>query len=267
MSRHLASREWRGIVTDLDGTLLCSDGTLSPTTVHVLGRLAKRGGAVIAATARPLFSARQLLRPLNPQPVVIASNGACAHVNGSTLVVGFINEKIGTTLIHSLVSRHSIRAKADSATESQQIEARRCGPIPILSVRGVTCIAVSFEDDPEACYVECADLAHELGLGITRSEANLFEFLPPGISKGSTLRYLCTDHLGIAMDHLVAFGDMENDIPLFDACGLSFAISHAPPTVRLRAVGSAPSNDDDGVAQVITQLRFTTTPEHSVLVV
>ncbi|MDQ6642029.1 MAG: HAD family hydrolase, partial [Actinomycetota bacterium] len=69
----------------------------------------------------------------------------------------------------------------------------------------------------------------------------------------STLELLCAQH-GIDADEVLALGDMPNDIALLTWAGTSYAMGNAHPTVREIADHVAPTNDEDGVAQVIERL-------------
>ncbi|CAE7559928.1 ywpJ [Symbiodinium natans] len=81
------------------------------------------------------------------------------------------------------------------------------------------------------------------------------EFLSADVSKGDTLRRLCTEHLGISMDEVIAFGDNFNDIEMLQLAGQGVAMQNARE--ELKEVASRVSewtNDDDGVARELEQL-------------
>lgn len=50
------------------------------------------------------------------------------------------------------------------------------------------------------------------------------------------------------------FGDMPNDLPLFQWAGRAFAVANAHPLVLAAADEVVPSNDDDGVARTLRVL-------------
>ena len=66
------------------------------------------------------------------------------------------------------------------------------------------------------------------------SERNYLEVLPPGISKGVGLVWLC-QWLGIPLERVVAVGDQESDVSMFERVGLGVALAHAPESVRRKA--------------------------------
>lgn len=87
-------------------------------------------------------------------------------------------------------------------------------------------------------------------LYITRSRANLLEFLHPHVSKGFALRYLA-EHYHLDMQQTAAIGDGYNDIPMLKAAGVSFAVKNAPREVESTADFVVASWDQDGVAEAI----------------
>ena len=59
--------------------------------------------------------------------------------------------------------------------------------------------------------------------------------------------------MNITIEESVAFGDAENDISLLEAAGLAVAVSNGSEEIRERADLICPSNNDDGVRQVIEE--------------
>ncbi|WP_258563916.1 HAD family hydrolase [Streptomyces himalayensis] len=88
-----------------------------------------------------------------------------------------------------------------------------------------------------------AETTHSTGL-------SLVEFSAPGVTKATTL-IRWSSGLGIARHEIAAFGDMPNDLPMLTAVGSSYAMANAHPDVLAAARHRAPSNDEDGVAQVL----------------
>jgi hydroxymethylpyrimidine pyrophosphatase-like HAD family hydrolase len=76
------------------------------------------------------------------------------------------------------------------------------------------------------------------------------EFSAPRVTKATTL-LAWSGRLGVGSDEIAAFGDMPNDLPMLTAVGNSYAMSNAHPDVLAAARHRAPSNDEDGVAQML----------------
>lgn len=88
---------------------------------------------------------------------------------------------------------------------------------------------------------------------VRKSSPYYIEFTALNVSKGTALRWL-TQHLGIALEEVVAIGDSYNDLSMFEVAGLAVAVENAPETVRLAAHQITASNNHDGVAQIVQQL-------------
>jgi hypothetical protein len=82
---------------------------------------------------------------------------------------------------------------------------------------------------------------------VTRTGPQFFEFLPPGISKGSALIELM-DRYEVPREEVLVIGDGENDISMFGAAGLSVAMGDAPDAVKARAAALTATCAADGVA-------------------
>jgi len=89
---------------------------------------------------------------------------------------------------------------------------------------------------------------------ITRSSPAFLETLAAGVSKGAGLSH-ALEYLNLKAEDTVAFGDEENDLPLFEAAGFSAAPANAKDKVLHAATFRIPANAEDGVA-VFLEERF-----------
>ena len=78
------------------------------------------------------------------------------------------------------------------------------------------------------------------------------ELNAPGATKGDALEALCR-HLGLDLLESAAFGDGTNDLTMIQKAGVGVAMANAAPDVLQRADLVAPSNREDGVAQILEQ--------------
>jgi hydroxymethylpyrimidine pyrophosphatase-like HAD family hydrolase len=81
----------------------------------------------------------------------------------------------------------------------------------------------------------------------------LVELSAAGITKAATLARVSSD-LGVRPADVVAFGDMPNDLAMLTWAGTSYAMRNGHASVREVADHVAPTNDEDGVAAVLTAL-------------
>jgi Cof subfamily protein (haloacid dehalogenase superfamily) len=87
-------------------------------------------------------------------------------------------------------------------------------------------------------------------LYISKSLPYFLEFASPDVTKATGLEFLA-DHLGLARERTVAFGDGENDIELVDWAGYGVAVENADARVKEIADFICPSVEEEGVAQVL----------------
>ena len=87
-------------------------------------------------------------------------------------------------------------------------------------------------------------------LYISKSLPEFLEFASPDVTKASGLEFLA-DHLGFARERTVAFGDGENDVELLEWAGYGVAVANAHERVLAVADLVCPSDEEEGVAQVL----------------
>ena len=84
------------------------------------------------------------------------------------------------------------------------------------------------------------------------------EFVPVGISKGTSIQFLA-DYLGIPIENTIAVGDAENDIPMIAAAGLGVAMKNATDDIKAHAdYITQRDNNQGGVGEVIRKFMLST---------
>ncbi|NTV63338.1 MAG: HAD-IIB family hydrolase, partial [Oscillochloris sp.] len=94
-----------------------------------------------------------------------------------------------------------------------------------------------------------AQLAALMGTQVEamRTAPQFFEFLSPGINKGSALIELMKRYR-VPREQVLVIGDGENDISMFGVAGMSVAMAGAPAAVQAHATALTAHCDEDGVA-------------------
>lgn len=255
------------VATDLDGTLLHTDGTVTERTREALTAVEARGVTVVFVTGRPIRWMDDLWEHVGGHGLAILSNGAILYdvherevrtarpipVEVGLKVAGILREAIpGTTFA---IERIEGFAKEDSYLPRLQPPPDiTSGPLEaILDDTAVKLLARHDEMEPERFWGEVESHVGHLVTTTWSSVGALVEMSAAGVSKASTLALLCRDR-GIDPTQVVAFGDMPNDLPMLAWAGTSYAMANAHPSVRALADHEAPSNDDDGVAAVLGDL-------------
>ncbi len=258
------SLPFRLVATDLDGTLVRTDGTVSDYTRQVLEELDRRRVPVVFVTGRPLRWAEEVFEYVGAHGLAIVSNGALVWdvTNSAVHLERSIDPTVGLEVcrrIRAAVpgSSFAVETLAGIALET---EFRERYQVPAGSRRGslaeiwdepvVKVLARHEELAAQEFWDAAAAAVGDLAVITWSSTSALLEISGPGVTKASTLALLCAD-LGIEAHQVIAFGDMPNDLPMLTWAGTSYAMADAHPTVTAAAQHVAPGHDDDGVARVL----------------
>ena len=254
----------RLVASDLDGTIVRSDGTVSDHTRELVARVEAAGSVFVMVTGRPP-------RWMPPVAHVTGHKGLAVCANGALLYDLHTEQVVRSHLIDSSAAAEVVAAlrrevpgvafaveRSDSGFAHEpgynpryDLGITATGRVEDLLAEGAVKLLVRHEgmgsDELLAAGRRAVgDLAE-----CTHSSADgLLEISAAGISKASGLAALAED-LGIDAADTVAFGDMPNDLPMLSWAGRSFAVGNAHPEVLEAADEVTGSNDDDGVAAVL----------------
>lgn len=256
---------FRAVATDLDGTLLRSDGQVSPRTRRTLARLQALGVLVVLVSARPPRVLRHLARAAGVAGLAVCCNGAMVYdlaaeridshapispaeawrlvqaLRASLPGVGFAAE-LGLDFAHD----HSYAAANPIAHDRPE----RPIDAEMLCAGEVTKLIVRHPDYPLAEVLAQVRLAAGSALNATHSGAPFIEVMAAGVSKATALARICRNRQ-IEADAVIAFGDMPNDLPMLAWAGHAVAVANAHPEVLAAVAEIAPTNDEDGVAHTL----------------
>ncbi|GAB2575393.1 HAD family hydrolase [Streptomyces capparidis] len=262
----------RLIATDLDGTLLRSDKTVSPRTVAALAAAEDAGIEVFFVTGRPARWMGLVSRYTARHGIAICANGAAVHDLRRDRLVDVHPLAPGDALavVRALHAEIPDAAFAVERTEGfgyepgypvQETWATPDSPVaPVeellaIGSRGpvLKLLARHPSMDPDG-FLAVARRAAGKHAEFTRSApVALLEISARGVSKATTLARCCAG-LGIEPSQVVAFGDMPNDLEMLAWAGTSYAVANAHPEVLAATTHRTAANDDDGVARVIESL-------------
>jgi Cof subfamily protein (haloacid dehalogenase superfamily) len=244
--------------TDLDGTLLRSDGTVSGATRRMLAAVEEAGVPVVFVTGRPLRWMTHLWELVGAHGVAVAGNGAVVYDVAAGVVrrLRGIERESGLAVVEAIRSAvpgslFAIEDLAGIAIETTRFKddlTTRVGPLEQQWSDSVTKLLVRHRELGRTVLAAVGAAAT-----VTWSMPGLVEISAAGVTKAAALAEVA-DSLGVASDDVVAFGDMPNDLPMLAWAGTSYAVANAHPTVLAAADHVAPGNDADGVAQVLARL-------------
>lgn len=244
------------ILTDLDHTLLRSDGTISEHTKQVLKRCRDCGLFVVIATARYWIGAEQYIKEIQPD-YEITTDGTLIHQRGNQIYSCSIDIRDANQIIRDLMilnpkTEITVAAGRQVFWNSRHIsESERLHKAVFNDYAKPLCcpvnkIAAELTDSETA--EEIADKNH-CRLQAYRGE-NLYAFMPEKSGKIQAILELAK-LLNISLSDIVSFGDDINDIEMLRICGTGVAVSNAVAEVKAVADCVTLSNDEDGVVDWI----------------
>jgi Cof subfamily protein (haloacid dehalogenase superfamily) len=257
----------RLVATDLDGTLLHTDGTVTERTRAVLTALDDLGIPVVFTTGRPIRWMETLWADVGGHGLAICSNGGIVYDVEKREVRQFWPVPRATGLEIAQVLRDAIPGTTFAVEHTEgwaseptfprhpddRFERAQGELADIYRDDVVKILAVHRTLPPEEFWERVEELVGHLVTTTWSSSFALVEISAAGVTKATTLATLAAD-LGIGADEVIAFGDMPNDLPLLEWAGTSYAMANAHPTVLALADHVAPHNDEDGVAAVLTEV-------------
>ena len=267
----------RLIATDLDGTLLRDDKSVSPRTIAALAAAEQAGIEVFFVTGRPARWMDVVSDHVHGHGLAICGNGAAvvdlhggpgthrfvkvrelARENALDAVklvrevapgtVFAVERTYGLHLEPGYPPLHAEPPESFDPAENLLAEDALDADQPVLKV-----LAFHPELAPDAFLLAARAAVGERATVTRSSPTALLEISGPGVSKASTLALCCAER-GIRPEEVVAFGDMPNDVEMLTWAGTSYAMGNAHPDVIAAASGRTTANNEDGVAVVIERL-------------
>jgi hypothetical protein len=261
------------IATDLDGTVVRSDDSVSGYTRAVLARLLEAGVPVVGATGRgPRLL--DLTRGDLPaaEHLVMAGGGRVIDLRDPAAPVHLVDERLDGPVVAALLDE----LEAAAGPLLVMVEALDTPYAPLWgdlhpgwpwpervtpmqraeSLTGEVIKAFARADDLTSD--ELLQLAQQVispaKASVTQAGLGFVEICPPGVDKGSGLAVVA-QRLGVDPADVLVFGDMPNDIPMFQWAGWGrIAVGNAHPSVRALADEITLTNDEDGVATYLDRL-------------
>ena len=259
--------EIRLVASDLDGTLLRPDETVSERTRDAVAAARRAGITLVLVTGRPPRSLAPIAGRIGVGGIAICANGAVVwDLDAGTMVdVSPLAADLAAGLVRRL--REAIPGVLFAveleggfgreagwtdgallpAPEALQADALELitGPLVKLLARHPTL--------PFAEVARRARAAVGEEAVATWAGTRVVEISAKGVTKAWALERLC-DRLGVARHEVLALGDMENDLAMLAWAGHSVAVANAQPDVLEAADEVTASNLDDGVALVLERL-------------
>ena len=262
----------RLIASDLDGTIVRRDGSISKRTIEAFTRARNEGVQIVFVTGRPTRWLQPIRDAFGSLGSVICSNGAVVYdfetdkiLESHTIPADDVMqtreiilevEPQSTFAAETLLQLHLEETFPEPGDMRHLLEFR---PAPLdalqLGEEGVVkFLAKSRLLTPENLH-ELVEPKVQQYVSVTHSAFNmtLLEMAHPSVNKAAALARHA-ELLGIPSSEVVAFGDMPNDIQMLGWAGRGYAMAGGHPTAIAACEYEADTVENDGVARVIEDL-------------
>lgn len=256
------------VATDLDGTLLRSDDTVSERTREALAAATAAGAAHLVVTGRAVPWTRHILDELGYEGLAVCGQGAQLYDAGAHRLLTSVTldrQVAGLALakIEAEVGPLALAASRDGVDGDVLI-----GPgyrvlgqlkaVPFTDVAELWAAPLTkmYIQHPALTDDELAAAARAAAGGlvsVVMAGEGIVEILPLGLSKATGLS-LAARRLGVKAAETIAFGDMPNDIPMFAWSAHGVAMANAHEELKAVADELTLSNEEDGIAVVLERL-------------
>jgi Cof subfamily protein (haloacid dehalogenase superfamily) len=275
MTLSVNPRHIKALALDLDGTVLGPGATLSDRTRKTINACREKGLQLIVTTGRAIEAAERFRIPLGAEGPMVYFNGAIvadmpgAVILNSTLLDSAVLD-FCIDLARSMGAYYQVFFPGTKENPRQRLCAEKEGAeremyfnhtgirAEIVDLKKAAagfpgCIKSMFVAEPGLQDVLRPKIEERFGdtVYIAGTLKNFLEIMGR-VSKGQGLRSVL-GYRGLKPEEVMAFGDEENDIPMFEAVRFSAAPANAKDTVKARADLVIGPNTEDGVAAFLEE--------------
>ena len=258
------------ICTDLDGTLLRNDKTISEANIEAIEYFKREGGLFTIVTGRMPFYVSYTADTVKPNVPIGCVNGGGLYdwSNGKYIWTSVMPDSIMELVKYIDDSFPDVGIQVSTfyktyfCKENQTMENFR----KATNLENLIChyndvkepvakIIFGSENEEEIKSIEKMLNSHPLAseFDFIRSERALYEILPRGICKGTSVTKL-RSYLDGDINKTIAIGDYNNDISMFEAADIGIAVSNACKEALEAADLISVSNEEDAIARIIYDL-------------
>ncbi len=270
------------LALDIDGTLVNSDNELTPPVREALRLAVDHGIRLVLATGRRYSRALPLVEPLGIEAPLVTASGALIKnpLDHRTLYCADFGRPLLCRTL-GVLDRAGYQAVVYADTFDQNFD-YYCANLDVQSPELLDFYQLNqqcerlwptlMHDPPEGIFSGFAigtreemlrlaaelerQLPKQLYIHVLRSpryKGFMCEICPGGVSKWSGIQRLAGEW-GIGAHEICAVGDDVNDLPMIVGAALGIAMGNAVPELKAAADRIAPTNDEDGLVQVVEWL-------------
>ncbi len=209
------------LATDYDGTL-ATHGIVFPETVAALKRVKASGHKLIMVTGRELPELIEIFPELDLFDLAVVENGALLYWPGE--------------------EKEQLLAPAPPPEFAEKLRDQGVAPLSVGRA-----IVATFEPHEVVVLETIKKMGLELQVIFNKGAVMV---LPAGVNKATGL-HAALQELGFQEEHVIGFGDAENDHAFLDICGCSVAVANALPSLKKHVDIVTEQSHGAGVAEVI----------------
>ncbi|BES66103.1 Cof-type HAD-IIB family hydrolase [Gottschalkiaceae bacterium SANA] len=247
------------IVSDLDGTLLRSDKTVSAHSIEVLRSMAEKGIQLVFATARPPRDAFRLIPDALKNEYVICYNGAIIYRDAEVI----FNQEISRHMVIEIIE---LAEKQGLNNICMEVNDKLYANFDIVDVFGqipyelVDLKTFKFKEAfkvmiyaDERITIEFTSHLPQGCRGVVTDDGTLCQIMHAEVTKwNSIVRVL--DRFEMSHSDVITFGDDFNDMEMILHAGVGVAMGNAVDELKALADHVTVTNDQDGVAVFLRDL-------------
>ncbi|MCL2185441.1 MAG: Cof-type HAD-IIB family hydrolase [Treponema sp.] len=287
MNKKIDPKIIKALAIDLDGTTLMPGGILGEKTRACLKKLINNGMQIIISTGRAIEAAEKYRSAINATGPMVFFNGAeVADVPSGEILhtncIGMDVVDFGTDIARELGIHYQVYLPAkispdtgltdpnqkwealviEKYTKDAEYYQQHTGIVPVIKdLKKIAalplsgCIKGMFIADPSLHNEVRVRMKERFGDKITvmRSFPTFLEVINNGVSKGEGLR-IAMEHRGLKKEEVIAFGDEENDVPMFAIAGFACVPENARDKIREEADFIYESVTKEGLALFLGEL-------------
>ena len=264
------------IITDFDGTLARSDGTVSDKTKEEITRYVQNGGKFAISTGRMPAAILSRAKELGLCGAVCCAQGSVIVdiQSREILLEGRIPNSVAVTICEKMEARglhihvydlweyysnmdDDYLAYYEGVVKEKAILIQDKPISQFVKESGMQPFKILAMVDPKDNERIRLELEKEnfAGCDVTRSSSLLVEVGNAAFSKGTSLEFLAKQY-SIDIQKTIAVGDQINDLSMIKRAGLGFAVQNADEMLKAHAIVLDKTNDEDAVAQIIAQYGY-----------
>lgn len=265
----LNQKKVRMVVTDLDGTLLSPDRTISKEAVAAIAKLRDKGIRFTFVTGRPPYAVERFAAQVDITAPIITCNGAMTVAEGIVRVNKNAQisieplkallenaQKNGLTVL--ILTEEAEYALSETSWTEERKRAKR--PYPIVSLsqiaeekRAVYKLNIMAGEKEEEFARLIPDIrAFEMEYAMSFYGITGCEIVAKGIDKRTALKELCFE-CNLDIQTVLAVGDNANDLGMLRSAGIGAAVANATMEAKEAADYVCRHPFSEGVVEAIKQ--------------